>query len=451
LSDVFSSGVVQPEPISRTTAEQFASSRWFTRGWTLQELLAPASVVFYLQDWTMYGTKSFFKDEISCITGIPAVTTTKPNSLSTFSVAQRISWVSNRQTTRPEDLSYCLLGILGVHMPLLYGEGNRAFIRLQEEVIKVGNDPTIFAWLSSATPKLTSTTAPADNWESPLAPSPKCFINAGKTKRSLRRDKQYGPWFITNFGIHIERLPMLKSTEAEPVLAAAGFIVGHDREFANVAYAIALLGCYRADEDDESVDKQYGLALFKRDDIYYRFRMRESLLLLDSSVRMSEIVNCILHISHEWRFDPPNLSTWVIRQLPEEIHGFNISAILGWSRNSGKESYRHLYVNDLASNETNSPLEAIIFSNDVKKEEFYVVVRYLATGPWPWISIFTNTSRDDLMRQCGWPYINTRLAEYEDQASAPLGDGKEVLAMVVRGVKDGERVFYLDVSIRDIG
>jgi len=57
---------------------------------------------------------------------------------------------SNRQTTRPEDLSYCLLGLLEVHMPLLYGEGARAFIRLQEEVMKTGNDPTIFAWPSSA-------------------------------------------------------------------------------------------------------------------------------------------------------------------------------------------------------------------------------------------------------------------------------------------------------------
>lgn len=446
MSDVFSSEVVQQGPLSRTTAEQFASSRWFTRGWTLQELLAPSSVVFYLQDWTMYGTKSSFRDEISRITGIPAVTTTNPDSLSSFSVAQRISWGSNRQTTRLEDLSYCLLGILGVHMPLLYGEGARAFIRLQEEVIKVGNDPTIFAWLSNGFPKPRSTTAPADNWESPLAPSPRHFIHAGKTKRSLSRDKQYGPWFVTNFGIRIERLPMLKSTEAEPLLTAAGFQVGRFGE-----YAIALLGCYRADEDDESARKQYGLALYKRDDIYYRFPDPESLLLLDSSVRMSERINCILHFSTGppgW-WDPVNWSTWVIRQLPDKTYGFKVSSILvGSGHYENPKFCGHLFVNDHSYSVNSTPLEAIIFSNDVKKEEFFVVMRFFAAGPWSWISIFTNTSRDDLLRQCGWSH--THLGEYEDQASASLGDEKEVLAMVVRGMKDGKRVFYLDVSIRDV-
>jgi hypothetical protein len=401
----------------------------------------------------MYGTKSSFKDEISRITGIPAVTTTQPKSLSTFSVAQRISWVSDRQTTRPEDLSYCLLGILGVHMPLLYGEGTRAFIRLQEEVIKIGNDPTIFAWLSSATPILTSTTVPADDWESPLASSPGQFRNAGKTKRSSIRNNYYGPWFVTNFGIRIERLPILKNIEVEPLLTVAGFQLNN-----YVEYAIALLGCYRADEDeadedDESMCKQYGLALYKSNDIYYRFHLPESLLLLDSSVKMSERVNCILHSSYgRSGGDPPNWSRWIIRQLPENIHGFNISGILGWHKayEKPKQIYRRPYANDLGYSVSYTDLEAIIFSNDVKKEEFLVVVRYLATGPWSWLSIFTNTSRDDLLRQIDRLSSYGRQDEYEDQASAPLGDGKEVLAMVVRGVKDGKRVFYLDVGIRDI-
>lgn len=388
----------------------------------------------------MYGTKSSFKDKVSRITGIPAVTTIQPKSLSTFSVAQRISWVSNRQTTRPEDLSYCLLGILGVHMPLLYGEGTRAFIRLQEEVIKVGNDPTIFAWLSNGFPKHTSTTAPSANWVSPLAPSPRDFINAGKTKRSFGRDKQYGPWFVTNFGIRIERLPMLQNTDTKPLLTAAGYEVWSFGE-----YAIALLGCYRADEDDESSCKQYGLALYKRDDIYYRFHMPESLLLLDSSVRMSERVNCILHFSYgRPRLGPVTRSTWVLRQRPEKIYGFNISGTLGWRNEYDKPIFY-----DLGHIVSKVPLQAISFLNDAKREEFFVVMRVLTTEPWSWISISTNTSRDDLLMQNGSPYSYERLIEYEDQASAPLRDGKEVLATVMRGVKDGERVFYLDVSIRD--
>jgi len=333
-------------------------------------------------------------------------------------------------------------------MPLLYGEGTRAFIRLQEEVIKVGNDPTIFAWLSSTNSNLMPTTIPAVNWESPLAPSPKHFINAGKTKRSSRGDSQYGPWFVTNFGIRIERLPILKNTEAEPLLTAAGFELWNGGEF-----AIALLGCYRADKNCEGECKQYGLALFKQADIYYRFALSESLLLLDGSVKMSERVDCILDISYGRSGGyPHNWSRWIIRQLPENIHGFNISGILGWHKAYGKPKhiYRRPYANDLGYSVSNTDLEAIIFSNDVKKEEFYVVVRYLATGPWSWLSIFTNTSRDDLLRQIDWPSPHVRQDVYEDQASAPLGDGKEVLAMVVRGVKDGKRVFYLDVGIRDI-
>ncbi|KAE9363973.1 HET-domain-containing protein, partial [Stipitochalara longipes BDJ] len=132
----------QPES---SLEQQFAASRWFTRGWTLQELLAPSSVVFYLNNWTVYGTKGSLRKEISIITCIPEEAIKEPE-MTNFTVGQRISWVSRRQTTRPEDLSYCLLGILGVNMPMLYGEGSRAFIRLQEEVLKISTDSTIFAW-----------------------------------------------------------------------------------------------------------------------------------------------------------------------------------------------------------------------------------------------------------------------------------------------------------------
>jgi hypothetical protein len=212
-----------------------------------------------------------------------------------------------------------------------------------------------------------------------------------------------------------------------------------------------LLGCYRADEDDESACKQYGLALYKRDDIYYRFHMPESLLLLDSSVRTLERVNCILHFSYgRPRLGHVTRSKWVLRQLPEKIHGFNISGILGWKNHYEKPKfYSRLDVNDLGHIVPKMPLQAIIFSNDAKREEFFVVMRVLATEPWSWISISTNTSRDDLLMQSGSPYSFERLSEYEDQAIAPLGDGKEILAMVVRGMKDDKRVFYLDVSIRD--
>lgn len=123
----------------------FTSSRWFTRGWTLQELLAPRDVRFYSVDWTFIGTKIELCDEISKITTIspPFI---RGTNVQRASIAKRMSWASERKTTRVEDISYCLLGIFGVHMPMLYGEGENAVRRLQEEIIKVSNDQSLFAW-----------------------------------------------------------------------------------------------------------------------------------------------------------------------------------------------------------------------------------------------------------------------------------------------------------------
>jgi len=109
------------------------NSKWWTRGWTLQELIAPTSVVFYahgLTGWSKLGTKSSLLELIAARTGIDD-SILRGLDVSKSSVAQRMSWASGRETTRTEDLAYCLLGIFGVNMPLLYGEGSKAFIRLQ--------------------------------------------------------------------------------------------------------------------------------------------------------------------------------------------------------------------------------------------------------------------------------------------------------------------------------
>ncbi|KAF8865242.1 HET-domain-containing protein, partial [Acephala macrosclerotiorum] len=126
--------------------EKLAACRWFTRGWTLQELIAPKEVRFYDQEWNFIGTKMDFSDKISSITGIDMNIlqgTSEPNERS---IATRMSWAAHRQTSRIEDLAYCLLGIFDVNMPLIYGEGWKAFRRLQEEIVRHSNDLTIFAW-----------------------------------------------------------------------------------------------------------------------------------------------------------------------------------------------------------------------------------------------------------------------------------------------------------------
>lgn len=136
--------------------------RWFTRGWTLQELLAPRIVELYDKDWCFRGTSLDFVHCISRITGIEQ-SVLRGGAIADCSVAMRMSWAARRRTTRIEDISYCLLGIFDVHMPLMYGEGSAAFRRLQEEIIKRNNDTTIFAWENdlSQDPKLLGAFAPS--------------------------------------------------------------------------------------------------------------------------------------------------------------------------------------------------------------------------------------------------------------------------------------------------
>ncbi|KAH6871654.1 heterokaryon incompatibility protein-domain-containing protein [Thelonectria olida] len=125
--------------------KSFKASRWFTRGWTLQELLAPWSLIFFNQSWKKCGTASDLYKVINAITGIDVREVVRGVDRD----ARRMSWAANRQTTLIEDRAYSLLGLFDVNMPLLYGEGERAFQRLQEEIIKVDEDVSILAWSST--------------------------------------------------------------------------------------------------------------------------------------------------------------------------------------------------------------------------------------------------------------------------------------------------------------
>jgi hypothetical protein len=113
----------------------FMQSRWFTRGWTLQELLAPYSVEFFSKEGARLGDKESLKHSIHEVTGIP-IKALLGSDLSEFDVAKRFSWAANRQTTEEEDGAYCLFGIFGVHLPLIYGEGKEnALERLRSAAI----------------------------------------------------------------------------------------------------------------------------------------------------------------------------------------------------------------------------------------------------------------------------------------------------------------------------
>jgi hypothetical protein len=211
---------------------EFEKSEWFLRGWTLQELIAPEKLTFYDSKWSNLGNRYQNGAQIDLACGLPqSLWQAKevanfrdgavPRNLLQWSVAQRMSWASNRKTTIIEDMAYCLLGLFEVNMPLLYGEGHRAFARLQEEISKHSSDQSIFAWgfhpviakqdkkpldgcRSSAT--VSSPRAPFSLPNIALAKSPIDFRDCGGI---IQRSTPALSYNITSRGIEIE-LPVIK-------------------------------------------------------------------------------------------------------------------------------------------------------------------------------------------------------------------------------------------------
>lgn len=178
-------------------------SRWITRGWTLQELIAPPSVSFYSSDWSFFGKSS--DDHIilplSEATGIEVGVLSGDIATQEVSVANRMRWASNRKTTRQEDMAYCLMGLFGVNMPLLYGEGGvRSFIRLQAEIIQATDDQTIFAW---STPPGSEDHTQASGL---LAESPAYFRDAPSMypMSDWYQSESSTPWTMTNRGLMVQ-------------------------------------------------------------------------------------------------------------------------------------------------------------------------------------------------------------------------------------------------------
>jgi len=175
------------------TRVPFRESRWFTRGWTLQELIAPPTLVFFGDVWQELGTRDSLRQVISDRTRIPLVLLSGHGSVDTFSVAQKMSWAAGRQTTRVEDRSYSLLGIFGINMPLIYGERETAFIRLQEEIMKISDDHSLFAWRLP------------DHRGGLLAASPDCFLDSGSiVEFTPPGTLGSNPWTVSGRGIHLE-------------------------------------------------------------------------------------------------------------------------------------------------------------------------------------------------------------------------------------------------------
>ncbi|KAH9209475.1 HET domain protein [Leptodontidium sp. 2 PMI_412] len=190
LADLPSDEGIKPwDPNSK-----FMKGRWLTRGWTLQELIAPRQVEFYDQDWNLRGTKGELSVALSQATGISVEVLRDASLLYQLPIAQRMSWAATRQTTRIEDMAYCLLGIFDVNMPMMYGEGSKAFIRLQEEIAKESNDLSLFAWKARS---------PNQRYHGIFASTPAEFVDSGLIK--LNNDPGFNNEFMmTNKGLRID-------------------------------------------------------------------------------------------------------------------------------------------------------------------------------------------------------------------------------------------------------
>lgn len=190
---------------------RFSASKWFSRGWTVQELLAPAQLIFYDADWEEIGDRGNLAYKISAVTGIRGgyLGMRGRDSIWKASVATRLSWVSRRQTSRSEDLAYCMLGLFDVNMPLLYGEGGvKAFLRLQTEIVSKWEDETIFAWTSNREVDL------ADYCSGLLASEPRFFANSEDYSPAPFRNQNALRYWMTNRGLAFQIPPPEESAEA---------------------------------------------------------------------------------------------------------------------------------------------------------------------------------------------------------------------------------------------
>lgn len=156
-------------PYSETARDRsFHQSKWFTRGWTLQELIAPVCVEFYAKDWSLIGTKFERCKEIAEITGIDQEILNRTQEIEVLSAAEKLSWAAHREVTIEEDEAYSLLGLFDVNIPLLYGEGReKAFVRLQEAIYNATADHSLFLFRYSL----------HHEHQPLLADSPKCFCD----------------------------------------------------------------------------------------------------------------------------------------------------------------------------------------------------------------------------------------------------------------------------------
>lgn len=175
--------------------DDLGDSSWFRRCWTLQELISPRVVEFYDRRWSFFGTKEGLCQDIADITGVDRRTLSGADPRR-CSVAQRMSWAAGREATRIEDQAYSLLGLFDISLPMLYGDGEKAFLALQNQILQYStdsNDQSIFAW---------SRGLKDGDYYGLLAKSPSAFAECNATRCTAPIEKTYG-FSFTGAGIQL--------------------------------------------------------------------------------------------------------------------------------------------------------------------------------------------------------------------------------------------------------
>ncbi|KIJ60128.1 hypothetical protein HYDPIDRAFT_117594 [Hydnomerulius pinastri MD-312] len=200
-----------------TGLSDIATDPWFTRGWTLQELLAPRAIKFYVSGWspltdaTNDKANNEFVDLISTITRIPS-DSVRAYQPTTDLIHQKMVWASQRKTTKTEDIAYSLLGIFDVSIPVAYGEGDRAFFRLTEAILQKCADPEVFAWSGPHSRHSRGMAIPR---------SPRCYYPLGVELGFRNRGDKH--FVLTRQGVRIQLLLVQGTLHAVPNSSARRF------------------------------------------------------------------------------------------------------------------------------------------------------------------------------------------------------------------------------------
>lgn len=445
----------------------FRRSKWFTRGWTLQELLAPKNVEFFNEAWAEIGTKSSLEDVIKSITGI-----TTFDSFMTQCVAQKMSWAARRETTRVEDKAYCLMGLFNVNMPLLYGEGDKAFIRLQTEIMKATADETIFAWTAS----VDGTVHGSLTETGLLARSASAFQNSGDIRSapwpptpSPQRKPMYyqeyrPPWGLTNNFLHLPRWLFPAKDILEKEILFDGSLQSKDYLSHKDEYAVATFNCL-----DESkrhlrmaiiIRKKYpshGFVL-RYPDTYARVWMNQILWVNPLDIMETynhsrrEMWEAEIHVEQLEPIYHPSIRTspfWFKTQSLTESH---FSVLQRWA-SPGKSHWEADSLDDPRLIINGSGYGALMFANTKGLKNLVVLVGW-GKNSWPGVNIFIsqqNLSLEQIIQQVADNHYD-ELLRY-DRISKPLQDedGRSILISVRKGVEKGVKRYLVEIEIDQTG